>query len=74
MKTQKMIALVKVELKKLYRDPMSLAIILLMPVGFTLVFYFAMRDIPTWYLPDTSHCPHQSLKIRLQMQVATCGE
>jgi ABC-2 type transport system permease protein len=55
MKTQKMIALVKVELKKLYRDPMSLAIILLMPLGLTLIFYLAMGNVPTWYLPETSH-------------------
>jgi len=55
MKTQKMIALARVELKKLYRDPMSLAIILLMPLALTLIFYLALGNIPTWYLPDTSH-------------------
>jgi ABC-2 type transport system permease protein len=55
MKTKKMIALVKVELKKLYRDLMSLAVILAMPVVLTLVFYFAMRDIPSWGLEGASH-------------------
>ncbi len=56
MKTQKMIALVIVELKKLYRDPMSLAIILLMPVGLTLVYYLALGNVyPAWHPPGTSH-------------------
>ena len=55
MKTQKMIALVKVELKKLYRDPTSLAVILGMPVALTLVFYFAMGNMPTWWLEGASH-------------------
>lgn len=45
MKTQKIIALVKVELKKLYRNPMSLAVMLLMPVGLTLVFYLALGNL-----------------------------
>jgi ABC-2 type transport system permease protein len=45
MKTQKMIALAKVELKKLYRDPATLAVLLLMPVGLTLVYYLALSDI-----------------------------
>ena len=55
MRTQKMIALVKVELKKLYRDPMSLAVMLLMPVALTLVFYFALRNLDTWWLEGASH-------------------
>ena len=55
MKTQKMIALVTVELKKLYRDLASLAVMLLMPVGLTLVFYFALRNLPTWWLEGASH-------------------
>jgi len=55
MRTQKMIALVKVELKKLYRDPTSLAVLLAMPVVLTLVFYFALGDIPTWWLEGASH-------------------
>jgi len=55
MKTQKMIALVKVELKKLYRDPTSLAVILLMPVALTVVFYFALGNVPSWGLEGASH-------------------
>jgi ABC-type multidrug transport system permease subunit len=55
MKTQKMFALVTVELKKLYRDPMSLVVMVLMPVSLTLVFYFTMRDLPTWWLEGASH-------------------
>jgi len=51
----KMIALIKVELKKLFRDPMSLVVMLLMPVSLTLVFYISMRDIPTWWLEGASH-------------------
>jgi ABC-2 type transport system permease protein len=45
MKMQKISALVTVELKKLYRDPMTLAVLVLMPVGLTLVFYLALRSI-----------------------------
>jgi len=45
MKMQRIVALVGVELKKLYRDPMTLAVLLLMPVGLALVFYFALRSI-----------------------------
>ena len=45
MKIQKISALVTVELKKLYRDPMTLAVLVLMPVGLTLVFYLALRSI-----------------------------
>jgi ABC-2 type transport system permease protein len=55
MKTQKIKALVSVELKKLYRDPMNLAVLLLMPVGLTLVFYFALGNLPTWNIPGMSH-------------------
>jgi ABC-2 type transport system permease protein len=55
MKMQKIGALVGVELKKLYRDPMNLAVILAMPVVLTLIFYFAMRDLPTWWLEGASH-------------------
>jgi ABC-2 type transport system permease protein len=51
MKTQKMRALVIVELKKLYRDPMSLFVILLMPVGLTLVYYLALSNITNDYYP-----------------------
>jgi len=45
MKMQKISALVTVELKKLYRDPMTLAVLVLMPVGLTLIFYLALRSI-----------------------------
>lgn len=55
MKTQKMLALVGVELKKLFRDPMSLVVMVLMPVSLTLVFYITMRDLPTWWLEGASH-------------------
>ncbi len=45
MKMQTIMALVVVELKKLYRDPMTLGVLLLMPVGLTFVFYLALGDV-----------------------------
>ena len=51
MKMQKMSALVVVELKKLYRDPMSLAVMLLMPVGLALIFYLALSGVTNDYYP-----------------------
>ncbi|MHA1937441.1 MAG: ABC transporter permease [Candidatus Thorarchaeota archaeon] len=51
MKMQKIGALAVVELKKLYRDPMNLAVLLLMPVGLTLVYYLAMSNIYNDYYP-----------------------
>jgi ABC-2 type transport system permease protein len=51
MNVQRMGALVVVELKKLYRDPMSLAVMLLMPVGLTLIFYLALSGITNDYYP-----------------------
>jgi ABC-2 type transport system permease protein len=45
MNMQKTGALIVVELKKLYRDPMSLAVMLLMPIGLTLIYYLAMSGI-----------------------------
>lgn len=51
MKIQKIYALVQVELKKLYRDRMSLAVMLLMPVGLTLVFYLALSNVYNDYYP-----------------------
>jgi ABC-2 type transport system permease protein len=51
MKMQNMGALVGVELKKLFRDPMSLSVMLLMPVGLALIFYFAMSGIYNDYYP-----------------------
>ena len=51
MKLQKMSALVVVELKKLYRDPMNLSVMLLMPVGLTLIFYLALGSVYNDYYP-----------------------
>jgi len=51
MKIQKISALVGVELKKLYRDPMTLSVLLLMPVGLALIFYFALSGITNDYYP-----------------------
>ena len=45
MKTQRIVALVTVELKKVYRDPMTLAVLLLMPVGLALLFYVALGKV-----------------------------
>jgi ABC-2 type transport system permease protein len=42
---QKIGALVGVELKKVYRDVMTLFVMLLMPVGLALVYYVALRGI-----------------------------
>jgi ABC-2 type transport system permease protein len=44
-------ALVGVELKKLYRDPMTLVVLVLMPVGLTLIFYLALRGVTNDYYP-----------------------
>jgi len=51
MATQRITALVVVELKKLYRDLMSLAVMLLMPVGLTLIFYLALGNVYNDYYP-----------------------
>ena len=51
MKSQKIIALVQVELKKLYRDPMNLIVMLLMPVGLALIFYLALGNVYNDYYP-----------------------
>lgn len=51
MKTQRTNALIGVELKKLYRDPMTLAILLLMPVGLTLIYYLALSGVSNDYYP-----------------------
>jgi len=51
MKMQRIVALVGVELKKLYRDPMTLAVLLLMPVGLALIFYLALSGITNDYYP-----------------------
>jgi ABC-type multidrug transport system permease subunit len=44
-------ALAVVELKKLYRDPMNLIVMLLMPVGLTLIFYLALSGVTNDYYP-----------------------
>ena len=52
MKMQRISALVGVELKKLYRDPMTLAVLLLMPVGLALIFYLRSEAVlPNDYYP-----------------------
>ena len=51
MSTQKINALVVVELKKLYRDPMNLAVMLFMPVGLALIFYLALSNVYNDYYP-----------------------
>lgn len=48
---QKIYALTLVELKKLYRDPMNLAVMLLMPVGLALIFYLALGNVYNDYYP-----------------------
>jgi ABC-2 type transport system permease protein len=51
MVAQRLAALVVVELKKLYRDLMNLAVMLLMPVGLTLIFYLALSNVYNDYYP-----------------------
>ena len=55
MKTRALMSLVGVELKKLYRDPTTLAVMLAMPIVLTMVFYLTMSDLPTWWMEGTSH-------------------
>jgi len=51
MKLQKISALVLVELKKLYRDPMNMAVMVLMPVGLALIFNLALSNVYNDYYP-----------------------
>jgi ABC-2 type transport system permease protein len=51
MKMQKIGALVGVELKKLYRDPMTLSVLLIMPIGLALIFYLALSGVTNDYYP-----------------------
>jgi ABC-2 type transport system permease protein len=51
MKVQQIGALVGVELKKLYRDLTNLSVMLLMPVGLTLIFYLALSGVTNDYYP-----------------------
>jgi len=59
MSMQKIGALVGVELKKVYRDPMTLAVLLLMPVGLALLFYVALGNVSNandyYPVPGMSH-------------------
>ena len=55
MKTRAMMSLVGVELKKLYRDPTTLAVMLAMPIVLTMVFYLTMSNLPTWWIEGASH-------------------
>ena len=58
MKMQTIKALVVVELKKLYRDPMTLGVLLLMPVGLTIVFYLALGGVRNDYYGYASEMSH----------------
>ena len=58
MKMQTIMALVVVELKKLYRDPMTLGVLLLMPVGLTIVFYLALGGVSNDYYGYASEMSH----------------
>lgn len=48
---RKINALVVVELKKLYRAPMNLGVMVLMPIGLALIFYFALGNVYNDYYP-----------------------
>jgi ABC-2 type transport system permease protein len=51
MNRQRLFALVGVELKRLYRYPTSLFVMVLMPVALTLIFYLALGSITNDYYP-----------------------
>ena len=51
MRMRRMGALAVVELKKLYRAPINLAIMLLMPVALALIFYVALGGVTNDYYP-----------------------
>jgi ABC-2 type transport system permease protein len=51
MSVQTIGALVGVELKKVYRAPLSLVVMLIMPVGLALIFYLALSNIYNDYYP-----------------------
>jgi len=48
---QEIKTLVMVELKKLYRAPMNLSVLVLMPVGLALIMYFALGKVYNDYYP-----------------------
>ena len=52
MRLRTMGALVAVEWKKLYRDIMNLIVLILMPVGLALIFYFALGGVSNDYYPE----------------------
>lgn len=51
MNRQRLFALVGIELKRLYRYPTSLFVMVLMPVALTLIFYLALGSITNDYYP-----------------------
>ncbi len=51
MTLQPLNALIVVEVKKLYRDLMNLSVMVLMPVGLTLIFYLALSSVSNDYYP-----------------------
>jgi ABC-2 type transport system permease protein len=51
MNVQTMNALVGVELKKLWRAPMNLAVMVIMPVALALIFYLALSGVTNDYYP-----------------------
>jgi ABC-2 type transport system permease protein len=51
MQLQQLGALIVVELKKLWRDPMNLAVLLLMPVGLTVILWAALGSVSNDYYP-----------------------
>ena len=51
MMMKKISVLTLVELKKLYRAPLNLAIMVLMPVGLALIFYLALGNVYNDYYP-----------------------
>ena len=55
MKIKKLGALTLVELKKLYRAPMNLAVMVLMPIGLALIFFFALSGVYNDYYPVRAH-------------------
>ena len=52
MRLRTMGALAAVEWKKLYRDIMNLIVLILMPVGLALIFYFALGGVSNDYYPE----------------------
>nr|MBI9044628.1 ABC transporter permease [Anaerolineaceae bacterium] len=57
MNTKILLSLINVELKKLFREPLNLIILLFMPIGLTLIYFLALGNIYNDYypVPGTSH-------------------